>query len=56
MTDNPHPRAEKVAAIPISDAPHADFIYFENAPAFGFGNGESPYRQTEPTLGRMGLL
>ena len=39
MTDNPHSRAEKVTAIPISDAPHACFIYFENAPAFGFANG-----------------
>ena len=39
MTDNPHPRAEKVTAIPISDAPHASFIYFENAPAYGFANG-----------------
>jgi hypothetical protein len=35
----PHLRAEKVTAIPISDAPHASFIYFENAPAFGFANG-----------------
>ena len=39
MTDNLHPRSEKVTAIPISDAPHASFIYFENAPAFGFANG-----------------
>src|SRR5262245_16168604 len=39
MTDNLQPRAEKVTAIPISDAPHASFIYFENAPAFGFANG-----------------
>ena len=25
-------------AIPISDTPHAPFIFYENAPAFGFTN------------------
>jgi|SRR6516165_11411799 len=39
MTDNPNPPAEKVTAVPISDTPHAPFIFFENAPAFGFTNG-----------------
>ena len=34
MTDNP----EK-APVPISDTSHAPFIYFENAPTFGFMNG-----------------
>jgi hypothetical protein len=38
MTDNPDPRTEKVP-VPVSDAPHAPFIFFENAPAFGFMNG-----------------
>ena len=38
MTDNPDPPAEKVP-VPISDTSHAPFIYFENAPAFGFMNG-----------------
>ena len=38
MTDNPGPRAEKVP-MGISDAPHAPFIFFENAPATGFMNG-----------------
>ena len=26
-------------AIPISDTPHAPFIFYENVPAFGFTNG-----------------
>ena len=39
MTDNPGPRAEKVTAVTISDAPHAPFIFFEHAPVFGFTNG-----------------
>jgi hypothetical protein len=39
MTDNPEARPEKVPAIPISDAPHAPFIFYEGAPAFGFTNG-----------------
>ena len=38
MTENPDPRAEKVP-VPISDTSHAPFIYFENAPTFGFMNG-----------------
>ena len=38
MIDNPGPRAEKVP-VPISDTSHASFIYFENAPAFGFMSG-----------------
>jgi len=38
MVDNPDPRAEKVP-VPISDTSHAPFIYFENAPAFGFMSG-----------------
>ena len=29
----------KEMAIPISDTPHAPFIFYENAPAFGFTNG-----------------
>jgi len=38
MVDNPDPPAEKVP-VPISDTSHAPFIYFENAPAFGFMSG-----------------
>ena len=38
MVDNPDPRAEKVP-VSISDTSHAPFIYFENAPAFGFMSG-----------------
>ena len=38
MIDNPDPRAEKVP-VSISDTSHAPFIYFENAPAFGFTSG-----------------
>ena len=39
MTDNPDPRAEKATAVPIKDAPHAPFIFYEAAPIFGFTNG-----------------
>ena len=39
MADNPEARPEKVPAIPISDTPHAPFVFYENAPAFGFMNG-----------------
>jgi hypothetical protein len=39
MTDNPKPPAGKVTAPPVSDTPHAPFIFFENTPAFGFTNG-----------------
>jgi hypothetical protein len=37
MTDNPdtHPPV----AIPVSDAHHAPFVFYEIAPAFGFTNG-----------------
>ena len=39
MADNPEARPEKVPAIPVSDTPHAPFIFYEIAPAFGFTNG-----------------
>jgi hypothetical protein len=39
MAENPEARPEKVTAIPVSDSPHAPFIFYENAPAFGFMNG-----------------
>jgi len=44
MADNPEARPEKVTGLPItglpiSDSPHAPFIFYENAPAFGFTNG-----------------
>jgi hypothetical protein len=32
-------RPEKVTAIALSDVPHAPFIFYEAAPAFGFTNG-----------------
>ena len=38
MTDNPEPRPEKIT-IHVSDLPHAPFIFYEGAPAFGFTNG-----------------
>jgi hypothetical protein len=38
MGNNPEAPPEKVPAIPISDTPHAPFIFYENAPAFGFTN------------------
>jgi hypothetical protein len=39
MADNPEARPEKVPAIAVSDTPHAPFIFYEGAPAFGFVNG-----------------
>ena len=39
MADNPEPSPEKVPAVSISDTPHAPFIFYENAPAFGVMNG-----------------
>jgi hypothetical protein len=37
MADNPDTRPPVI--IPVSDAPHAPFIFYEGAPAFGFLNG-----------------
>jgi len=39
MADNPDPRPAQVPIIPVNDAPHAPFIFYEWAPAFGFTNG-----------------
>jgi hypothetical protein len=39
MADNPDPPAAQGPVIPVSDAPHAPFIFYEWAPAFGFTNG-----------------
>ena len=40
MADNPDTRPGEVAvAIPVSDTPHAPFIFYEGAPAFGHTNG-----------------
>jgi len=39
MADNPEARPENVSPLAVSDTPHAPFIYFEIAPAFGFTNG-----------------
>ena len=39
MAENPEPGHEKVAALPVSDLPHAPFIFYEAAPVFGFANG-----------------
>jgi hypothetical protein len=38
MQDNPNPAPTEVT-VPISDTPHAPFIFYEAAPAFGFTNG-----------------
>jgi hypothetical protein len=37
MADNPEARQQIMVS--VADTPHAPFIYFENAPAFGFTNG-----------------
>jgi hypothetical protein len=39
MADNPDTRPKEGAVIPVSDVPHAPFIFYEWAPAFGFVNG-----------------
>jgi hypothetical protein len=38
MADNPDTRPKEVT-VPVSDSPHAPFIFYEIAPAFGFTNG-----------------
>ena len=38
MADDPDPHP-KEGAIPLSDTPHAPFIFYEMAPAFGVTNG-----------------
>jgi hypothetical protein len=37
MTDNPDARQQVM--LPVADTPHAPFVFFENAAAFGFTNG-----------------
>jgi hypothetical protein len=37
MADDPNTRPAQV--IPVSDVPHAPFLFFEVAPAFGVTNG-----------------
>jgi hypothetical protein len=40
MADNPDTRPGEVAVVnPVSDTPHAPFIFYEGAPAFGHTNG-----------------
>jgi hypothetical protein len=39
MADKPEARPENVPIISIHDTPHAPFIFYEVAPAFGFTNG-----------------
>ena len=39
MADNPEARAREGTIIPVSDVPHAPFIFYEVAVAFGFTNG-----------------
>ena len=38
MADNPDTRPKEGTIVPVSDTPHAPFIFYENAPAFGFTN------------------
>lgn len=39
MADNPDTHPAKEATMIVSDTPHAPFVYYEGAPAFGFTNG-----------------
>jgi hypothetical protein len=39
MADNPDTRPKEGTIVPVSDTPHAPFIFYEAAAAFGFTNG-----------------
>jgi hypothetical protein len=39
MANDPNTRPQEGAAMLVSDTPHAPFIFYEGAPAFGFTNG-----------------
>jgi hypothetical protein len=39
MIDKPEAPPEKIPPFPVHDTPHAPFIFYEVAPAFGFTNG-----------------
>jgi hypothetical protein len=39
MAENPDPRPAEQTVFPVSDVPHAPFIFYEMAPALGFTNG-----------------
>jgi hypothetical protein len=39
MAENPDTRPAQETVIPVSDIPHAPFIFYEWAPALGFVNG-----------------
>jgi hypothetical protein len=39
MADNPETRPTQEQIIPVSDVPHAPFIFYEWAPSFGYVNG-----------------
>jgi hypothetical protein len=39
MANNPDTHPKEGVVIPVSDVPHAPFIFYEGAPAFGFTNG-----------------
>jgi hypothetical protein len=39
MADNPDTRSREGTIIPVSDVPHAPFIFYEGAAALGFTNG-----------------
>jgi hypothetical protein len=39
MTDNPDAHPKVSTTLRLADTPHAPFIFYENAPLFGFTNG-----------------
>ena len=39
MADTPDTRPKEGVMVPVGDIPHAPFIFYEGAPAFGFTNG-----------------
>lgn len=39
MTDDPNTHTEQIPVIEVHDVPHAPYIFYEVAPAFGFTNG-----------------
>jgi hypothetical protein len=39
MTNDPNRPPREAGVVPIVDAPHAPFVFYEGAPAFGYTNG-----------------
>jgi hypothetical protein len=58
MADNPDTSAKEGTVIPVHDIPHAPFVFYETAPAFGFTNGviNITLSANRTTIGTQGAL